>query len=896
MPSLPTCARLLVLITLSTAFAGGAQEADTDLWPGARYDSAIPTFEEVLGHPPGERIVSHAEALTYLRALVAAAPDRMKLTPYAKSWEGRELVWAVIGTPERLADLDGIQERIQRVADPSATDDAAAEQLIADLPATVWLAYAVHGNEISSVDAALFTAYHLLAAQGDPTVDKIRREALVFLDPMQNPDGRDRFVNNNRMNEGIEPDVSRFAAERDEPWPGGRTNHYYFDLNRDWFVLSQPETRGRVEILRQWLPLVFIDLHEMGADSTYYFAPEAVPYNPHLAADQRSSLQLIGRNNAKWFDEFGFDYFTREIYDAFFPGYGASWPAYYGAVAATYEMASARGLAVRRSDGTILTFRDGVRRHFVNSISTAEMAADNREKLWTEFRRYRTSAIEEGSAQETRTVVLPARGDVSAVDKLAGLLVAQGAEVERTQGELRACGETFPAGSYVISMAQPAKRFLSVLLDPDVPMEEEFLAEQERRRAKRLGDQIYDITAWSLPMMFGVDAVRCGTPVSEILAAGDFEPAGDQWIQPGTIDRTDAKVAYLVPWGSAAAGRLLTAALRQGLVALSPEKPFTLGGRTYPSGTLVFKVDANPDDLGPRMSELAASSGAEVIATDTSWVEGGINFGSRQSVKLQRPRVLMAWDAPTSSYSAGAARYFFERKFGFPVSTIRTDSLSFAELDRYQVLILPDTRSGYSDTLGERGRERLRSWVRSGGTLIAFGGAVDSLTEDAMDLLATAREARVPKEAGEDSSGDDRLITGDEHYEALLQPEEERPDSVPGVLARAVTDPDHWLTAGLPETLNVMVQGNAIYRPLTLDAGVNAVRLAAADELLLSGYLWEENRTQLAYKPIVMASAQGQGQVIAFAVDPFPRAFLDGLDVLVLNAVFRGPAHASPRW
>ena len=214
------------------------------------------------------------------------------------------------------------QSDIQVIARPDRHDRATIDQAISRVPATAWLAYSVHGNEISPADAAMVTAWHLLAARDDALVDQILGNTLVFINPLQNPDGRERFVHQFEMAEGLEPAASRLAAEHDEPWPSGRVNHYLFDLNRDWLAITQPETRGHVDALLNWYPLAFVDAHEMGSDSTFFFAPEAIPYNPLLASAQRDNLTLFGQNNARWFDRFGFSYFTREIFDAFYPGYG----------------------------------------------------------------------------------------------------------------------------------------------------------------------------------------------------------------------------------------------------------------------------------------------------------------------------------------------------------------------------------------------------------------------------------------------------------------------------------------------------------------------------------------------------------------------------------------------
>ena len=324
------------LLFVLTAFCAAGLAQPFEYWPGSTYDPAIPTAKSVLGYDIGDRVSWHANIVRYMKALEAAAPARMKVFEYGKTWEGRPLIYAAIGSRENIRRLSDIKAAMHRLYDPRRTTEAEARKIIADLPAVIWLGYGVHGNEISSPDAALQTAYHLLAARNDKLVESVLAHVVVLIDPQQNPDGRDRFVHNFEINEGLEPDPNSSSAEHSEPWPGGRTNHYFFDLNRDWLTASQPETQGRFRMLKEWYPLVCVDLHEMGTESTYYFAPEAVPYNPHLTKDQKDPLYWFGKNNAKYFDRFGFSYFTREEYDAFYPGYGTSWPSYYGGLAMTY--------------------------------------------------------------------------------------------------------------------------------------------------------------------------------------------------------------------------------------------------------------------------------------------------------------------------------------------------------------------------------------------------------------------------------------------------------------------------------------------------------------------------------------------------------------------------------
>ena len=867
-------------------------------WPDAQYDPTIPTVEAVLGYAPGDRITWHRDVIRYFEALAAAAPERMVITEYARSWENRELILAVVSAPENIANLDAIKSNMQRLADPRITDEDDAAQIIESQAAVTWLSYGVHGNEISSTDAAMLTAYHLLSSQNDARVADIMANTVVVIDPMQNPDGRDRFIHNFEIAEGLVPDSDRLAAEHDEPWPGGRTNHYLFDMNRDWFIQTQPETQGRTAAMLQWYPVAYVDAHEMGSDGTYFFAPEAIPYNPHLAEDQRASLQLFGRNNARYFDMYGFDYFTREVYDAFYPGYGASWPSYFGSIAMTYEQASARGLVVRQYDGNELHYRYTVRNHFVTSLSTAETVANNREKFLTDFYNFRVSAIEEGEDEDIRAYILPTQNDQAAANKLAGLLSRQDVEVSRAQTEFNACGESYAAGSFVIRTDQPAKRFIRTLLDVEVSMEAEFLAEQERRRARNLPDEIYDVTAWSLPLMMNVETHTCNR-----VPSGDFELIGTDLVQPGSISGGQASVAYLVPWGSAPAVRFLAGALRAGLSVKSNDKAFTNIEAEYPAGTLILDVTDNPPDIHGIVESLAAQTGANVVSVNDSWVTDGPSFGSANVVRFNMPKIAMAWDRPTASYSAGNTRFVIERQFDFPVTPIRVSRLRTADLSRYQVLILPLMNgAGYKAALGKSGIDNLKGWVERGGVLISLGNATRFLADPDVDLIAIRREKAVVEveedekddEDSEEATVDGQYLTELEEYEEQIIPLDDDPDSVAGVLVRADVDQEHWLTAGVAPVVNVLVRGTDVYTPIRLNDGFNVARFQGPDDLLASGYLWEENRRQLAYKPFLVSQSQGAGQVIAFTQDPTVRAYMDGLNVMLMNAIFRGAAHARP--
>jgi hypothetical protein len=903
--------------TLAAALAPSALAAElpkgtpVSAWPNVRYDAAIPTTEQVLGYRLGERMASHADVRRYLQALAAAAPKRVRLVDYGKSWQGRELTYAIVSSPNNIERIDAIKAGMAALADPRSTSAARAEQLIESLPAVVWLAYSVHGNEPGTTDGALRTLHHLLAAQGDGRVATMLANAVVVINPIQNPDGRDRFIHTNRSSTGLAIDPDPLAAERNEPWPAGRFNHYLFDLNRDWFAQTQPESRAHTQAILEWYPLVLVDVHEMGTNTTYFFAPAAPPTNPWLTSAQNANRELIGRNNARWFDQVGRSYFTREVYDLFYPGYGDGWPAHYGAIAMTYEQGSARGLAARRADGTEFTFASTVESQAITSLSAIEVAAQNRAKFLRDFHEYRASAIQLGRASKERTLVIPTQLDQGSADKMAELLVRQGIEVGRATGGFSACGRSFSAGAYVIDSAQPAARMVRVLMDKQVPLDPKFVEEQEQRRARDLPDEIYDVTAWSLPLLYNLEVVRCGGAPN---AAVERVTRG--YARPGALQNPDARVAFLVPWGDSAAARLLVAAQRAGIRVRSSDEAFVHDGTRYPAGTLIVALADNTTELASKLTTLAVQTGARVTGVSDSWVTEGPNFGSSKVVKMQPPRVALAWDEPTDATAAGATRYLLEQQFGQPVTVIRAGALGRADLSAFDVLILPD--GDYESRWNKREAENLSGWVKRGGVLVGFGRAMRFLAAPESKLLSVRREdaaktsakdaknGEADEDDTEDSSDDEgedkdekptvkgSLIRDDKAAKKSIQPKREAPDAVAGVLVRADVDPNHWLGAGAASRVHVLFQGTDIYTPVKLDAGFNVARYAKADELLASGYLWDENRQQLAFKPFVLIENQGRGMIIGFTADPTVRSFVDGLNMLLINAVFRGAAHARP--
>lgn len=886
--------KLAILVMLPLLGASQEPEMRQQFVPGSRYDPAIPTLEEVVGHDFGERITPPDQVFDYFETLAAAAPERTRLIRYATSWEGRPLVALVIGSPARIGNLDAIKEDLVRLADPRGMSDADAEELIGRLPVVTALMHAVHGNEISSSGAAMAEAYHLLAAQNDPAVDLIFAESLVIIDPLENPDGRNRFVYQNSVGEARWPDAKGYSAEHDEPWPGGRGNHYLFDLNRDLFIQSQPETRGKVALFLEFWPHIVVDLHEMGGNSTYFFPPTAEPSNPWFGERQIALMNVFGRANATAFDERGFAYFNRDVYDLFYPGYVDMWPMSHGALGMTFEQASARGLALERSDGDTLTYAQGVLQHFTAAMTTAETAAGNREQILSDYLAFRREGVASGQ-EGPAELVLHASTDPARAERLARMLARNGIEVREAMAAVTVGERTLPAaGTYIVPMSQPAYRFARDLLDDHVPMDETFIERQLELRSEREDHEIYDITAWSQPLLWDVEVIAAATATG---AAGDLvarEPlpaagvsgeAMSAGIDPAGAGTTlaPAQVGYLIPWGVGAAATV-TEALREGVRVRSAGGEFTLGGREYAVGTAIVRTAENDDDLPAVLGRLAAAHGAEVVPIDDSYVSEGMSLGSNRVSALREPRVLLVYDEPASSLSAGWARYVLERRYGQRTTAVRAASLGRADLDDFDVVVFPS--GNYADAVGDGLLDQLRDWMRDGGTVITMAESTRWATR--ADLLATAAERRGGRLADEDPPAADTPEQPIDYLEKIV-PADEAPEAVPGAILRVLLDTDHWLASGTDGDIGVLVDGSRVFRPITLDDGTNVGRYAGVEELVLGGVVWDESRPQLASKAFLIVQPYGAGQLVAFAEDPNYRAYAEATQLLFMNAVLLGP-------
>jgi hypothetical protein len=864
----------LVLLNVFVSTAVFSQEK-FEFLPGGTYDPEIPTPEEVLGYPVGERHTLYRKLEQWLQTL-ARNSDRVMLDTYGESFEGRGLFYLVISSPRNLARLEEIKSGLARLADPRLlTSSQEVEELIADLPAVVWLAYTVHGNEASGTEAAIQLSYQL-AAGTDSLTARILDELVVVIDPLQNPDGHERFVHWVSVMTGVVPDPYPAAMEHTQPWPGGRTNHYFFDLNRDWFLLTQPESEGKVQAFLQWNPQVFVDLHEMGSNNTYFFAPPMSPVNLNVPAASQRWWEIYGKANAAAFDSFGWPYYVRESFDEFYPGYGVSWPTLTGAIGMTYEQASSRGLAIRRNDDTILTLRDGVHHHFTTSFTTCLTTADFRKQRLRDYYEFRRTAIEEGKAGPMREILLLPGEDPATANKLVGLLVRQGIEVRRAREAFRARNvhpyvpgpesREFPPGTYLVSLAQPQKRLAKAILEPHSQLPEEFIEEERRRKEAKERSRFYDITAWSLPLTMGVEAYWSARQLDVVA-----EPVPVPPVRTGQVVGGKADYAYVFRYRSNAAAKALARLLYGGYRVYVTRKAFRLQGEFFPPGSLILWVKGNRADLFERLSELAQETGADFYAFNSGWVTDGVNLGSPNVRYVKSPKILVAADDPTSPYSVGAIRYLFDQHYGIRASFVRTASLANLDLSEFDVIILPDARSGsvsYKSVLGKKGIQKLSDWIRAGGVIVAIKEAARFATD---------------QEVGWSSA-----VVGKKSRKDTTATAEELPPRTPGAILRVKLQPRHYLTFGYGAETFVLVNSRLVFQPSV--QGKNLAVFASRDSLRISGFVWEEALEELSGAAYLIEETLGSGRVILYADDPNFRASWDRLTRLFLNAIFFAPS------
>jgi hypothetical protein len=779
--------------TASTAAARPQDPALATFFPGAGYAPEVPSPQALLGRPLASRPANWSEISRCLTAWAESSP-RVRRHELGSTWEGRTLQLAVITSPENHARLDEIRRGWARIADPRRTGAEEAERLAASLPAVAWLAFSIHGDEVSPADAGLALAYHLAAAQG-PEIERLLADLVVVIDPLQNPDGRDRFLARVAETAGAVPNHDEQSVEQRGSWPWGRGNHYLFDLNRDWTFATQPETRARLRALASWQPLFLLDVHEMElANQSFLFYPPRAPFNPFLPPTTRRWWEVFGLDEARAFDREGWRYYTGEWADWWFPGYTDSLVTLRGGIGILHEQAGIAAGSVRLESGRLLRYEEAVHHQVTAAWANLETLARHRAAIGRDFAATRRRAMAPDGPLAGRVLAVVPDGNRSRLARFAEVVALHGGEMSVSTRPLEVPGRdgfgrqatvTLPAGTLLVGANQPEGHLLRAILDFDIPLPEDILA-RERAALVRGGETLlYDITGWSLPLLYGLEAYELtalpesGTVAFEVPLDGRARvPADAVTAAAEVLAWLDARTASAAAGGASsspatgspnarsgnppdrgtggppssppspfgwvfdgaddrsvvAAARLLAA----GFVVRLADADLALDGVVFPRGAVVALRDDNRERvaaLAAAAAEVAGAVGLPVHEIATGWGPGDLpDLGGRHLRLLVAPKLGLIGYGSADPAEYGALWYALDRELGVALSALRAEDLAELDLRRYNVLVLAP-----GVLLDAAAAEALRAWTIAGGTLVAVERAAAEVAAAEVELT-TVRE------------------------------------------------------------------------------------------------------------------------------------------------------------
>lgn len=792
---------------------------------------------EFLGYELGAEFTRHSDIVSYFEH-VASQSNKVQYHDYGKTNERRRLTYALISSEENLRNIDKIRTDNLKNAG-LLSGSASPEKTI------IWLSYNVHGNEASCSEAAMNTIYKLLTEhQG------YLENVVVIMDPNVNPDGRDRYVNWYNQVRATPYNASQDAAEHYEPWPAGRPNHYLFDLNRDWAWASQVETQQRLKVYNQWMPQIHVDFHEQFINNPYYFAPGAEPYHEMLTPWQRDFQHTIGKNNAKYFDEEGWLYFTRESFDLLYPSYGDTYPLFNGAIGMTYEQAGhgRAGLGIINDEGVELTLTDRIAHHTTTGLSTIEVASKNASQLNSEFRKFFNN-----DDLKYKSFVL--QGNSDNIKALTELLDIHEISYGFTS-DANVRGYHYKTGkntnfrtdnALVVSTNQPKGKLVHVLFEPETQLSTPVT---------------YDITAWSLAYAFGLDAVA-----STRLVAAENEESAFVANQP-----VQNAAGYLSKWNSVKDAQFMTALLEEGIKVRFSEKELSFGGSEFGRGSLIItrSDNKNLDDFDNKLIEIANKHERALYASETSYSDKLTDFGSQYVHLIKNKKVAILTGDGISSLNYGQLWHFFENELAFPFTAIHTKHIDRIQWSDYDVLILPD---GNYNFVNDKNFKKLDKWVSQGGRVLAFQNAMEIfLDKDGYELEKNEKEETEEKTAN-------------------LIPYAEREmhgtkDFITGSIFKVNLDTTHPLAFGMDADYYSLKLGSKSYKLMT--EGYNVGYIGEEVENV-SGFAGEEAKAKLKNSIVFAEAKKGRGSVVYFVDDVTFRSFWQNGKLLLINGVFLTP-------
>ncbi len=807
---------------------------------------ALQSPDQFLGYPLGAKYSRHHRVVEYFKSVAAAKPEMVKVENYGQTNEGRELMIGIIASPENLKRIETIRQYNLQMAGLSKNATS-----LSDAPAIVWLSYNVHGNETSSSEAAMKTLYALVDPTNAATKEWLKN-TVIIMDPCINPDGRDRYVNWFNSMVGTNPNADPQSREHVEPWPGGRSNHYNFDLNRDWAWQTQVESQQRIKKYNEWMPHVHVDYHEQGYNEPYYFAPAAEPFHEVITTWQRDFQVLIGRNNASYFDKNGWLYFTKERFDLLYPSYGDTYPVYKGAIGMTFEQGGIRsGLAILNKNGDTLTLLDRLNHHYTTGISTIETSSKNQQRLVKEFKQFFEDS-KSAKSSDYKTYVLTSK-DENKLLSLKKLLSDNGIE-SGTISNKAFKGFNYFSGkeeSFVdeglhlaVSAYQTNSVLARVLLEP---------------RTKLADSNTYDITAWALPYAYGVKAYA----VKEKL-----EVSTDTKLA-SPIVAANSNYGLLIPYTSLNSAKLMAQLLKQGVKLRYATAPFQYKGKEYGRGTIiVLKTSNSTVNWNTIANEACQKFHVQADAVETGFMDKGMDFGSPDiRVINAAPKVALVSGEQTSSLGAGEIWHFFDQQLDYPLTLVNANDLARFNLKNYQVLIIPD--GFYRNLTDKPTTDKLKDFVRSGGKLIAL--------ESAAEQLAGADWGFKLKEDKSDDKGE---------YAALKKfADQERnslSSSIPGAIYKVDLDNTHPLAFGFPDFYYTLKQDANIFEFMKDGWNVGVLKKDA----YVTGFSGVKVKAKLKDGLLFGTVGMGSGSVVLLADNPMFRQFWENGKLLFCNAVF----------
>ncbi|MBL0355581.1 MAG: zinc carboxypeptidase [Chitinophagaceae bacterium] len=807
--------------------------------------------DEFLGYPLGSKYTPHYKIVNYFNYVATAASGQMKLQQYGETNEGRPLLLAFIASAGNAARLEDIRKNNLRLT--GMLTDKPAD---INAPAIVWLSYNVHGNETSSSEVAMKMLYELLNPTNTQSAAYLSN-VVVIIDPCINPDGRDRYVNWQAQVVGrnVNPDPN--GREHNEPWPGGRSNHYNFDLNRDWAWQTQVETKQRIKVYNQWMPQVHSDYHEQGYNNPYYFAPAAEPYHEVITPFQRSFQVEIGKNNAKYFDANGWLYFTKEVFDLFYPSYGDTYPVYNGSIGMTFEQAglSRASTAVITNTGDTLTLKDRIAHHFTTSMSTIEVVSKNTGRVITAFKKFFDDA-RAGGVGEYKTFVVT---DVATnrIDGLKRLLDDNAIQYTYSSGAALKGYNYFTqkeeafttSNSLVVSTYQPKGVLAKVLFEP----------------VSKLADSAtYDITAWALPYVYGLQSYA----VKEKIAGENKAVTGvTQAVIPLNA------YGYLVRYSSFEDSKLLAAILQAGIKVRFAERDFSIANKKFSRGTLIVLRKGNEEKLD-ELQRAAKMFNASVTPIESGFMDTGFDVGSEKVHFIKKPNVAMITGKGAYSESAGEVWHLFDQQLNYPITLINADDVNNVNWKNIDVLIVSGGR--YKFLSDKEASADLKNWVRQGGKIIAIENAVSQMATGEWGIKIKKSEEDKDKEKKDDKP----------NYEDLKKFAESEHDGIRSYIAGAVyridLDITHPLAFGLGDNYYTLKQDDKVYEFFKEGWNVGVIK----KDNYVAGFVGSKIKDKIKDAMLIGEQPMGSGDIIYLADNPIFRNFWESGKLLLANAVF----------